>query len=273
MTRPALLDVRASDLTSVLSAVGLLLSATSVAATAQELSPAVDWSGPYATFSLGGVHSDSEADVGDSEGVLLPGDVETGVLPRSVNGDETSGAVGFAVGTSYQRGPWVNSVEAGFNFLNHDDTLRASNDGPFPLPGGGAVTVTTNTSYHTEIDNLATLRWRGGFASGKNLFFASAGAAGGDVRNEFGFAVPNMPGGPYEAPMATEDGFLWGYVLGIGYERSVSDRISVRAEIVHFDLEDVTVTGSDPAVFPGESVEYEFENRGTMAMVGISFSF
>ncbi len=256
----------------------LLVGANSATAQTLDLAPPADWSGPYATFTFGAVQSDGEADLEDVDGVLLPPDVELGVLPRSIDGHETSGAIGFALGTNFQRGNIVNGIEAGINFLNLDVNFNVSNDGPFPPTGPAFATVETQTSYRTEIENLAALRWRGGVASGPNLLYVSAGVAGGQVRNEYGFGVPNLPAPlprPYSAPTASEDGWRWGYIVGVGFERRVSETISVRAEIAHFDLADTTITGRDSFTpgFTQESIEYEFANRGTMATIGISFSF
>ncbi len=240
--------------------------------------PTADWSGPYATVTFGAVRSDGAADLEDVEGLLLPPDVELGVLPRSIDGDETSGVLGFAVGANVQSGRFVNGVEAGINFLNSDAEVSVSNDGPFPPVGPAFATVETQTSYRTDIDSLAAVRWRGGVASGRNLYYVSAGVAAGHVRNEYGFGVPDLPPpfpSPYSAPTASEDGLRWGYVLGIGFERRVAENTSLRAELVHFDLANVSVTGRDLDTpgFGQESIEYEFENRGTMAMLGVSFSF
>lgn len=268
----------ASALVSLCLGTGFLLAgaAPTVAQTA-DLPPAADWAGPYAAVTFGAVRSENEAEIGDVQGTLLPPDVSLGVLPRSIDGFETSGFAGVAVGTNYQRGGFVTGIEAGLARLDYDGLVRHSKDGPFPPPGG-ALIVETNTSYRTEIDTLATLRWRGGLASGRNLVFISAGLAGGQVRNEFGFNVTDLPPPlprPYAAPTADREAFRWGYVIGAGIERQVSERVSIRAEFMHFDLEDVTLTGSDPETpgFTEESVEYTFENRGSMAIIGISFSF
>lgn len=253
------------------------LSVGSAAAQSANTDALVDWSGPYAAISLGNVRSDGAADAGDVEGFLLPSDREMGVLPGSVDDFESSLAGGVSIGTNLQRGAFVGGVEAGFYFLNNDNTIKVSNDGPFPPPDS-PLSVTTTTTYKTDIDNLLSLTGRGGFAWGRNLFYVSAGIAAASVNNEFGFSVPGLPAplpDPYVAPKASEDQMRWGYTLGVGYQRQVSERISFRFEVLHFDLEDVTLKGSDANTpgFTEEMIEYHFDNRGTLAMLGIAFRF
>lgn len=244
---------------------------------AQASGETFDWSGPYGTVSLGGFRSDGAADLDDVEGFLLPGDVALGVLPRGVDEDRTSTILGLAFGMNFQTGAYVNSIEAGIGFLDYDGRIDVSEAGPFPPPAS-PLTVTTQTSYRTEIDTLGSLRWRGGYAAGRNLFYVSAGIAAGDVRNEFRLGVPDLPAPlprPYAAPAATKDGIRWGYTLGVGFERAIAERWSLRAEVMHYDLEDIDVRGRDPTTpgFTAESIEYTFKNRGTTAVVGLSFAF
>lgn len=253
------------------------LSAGTSAAQSAGAEVLVDWSGPYAAISLGGVRSDGSVDAGDVEGFLLPLDRDMGVLPGSVDDFESSLAGGLAIGTNLQRGAFVGGVEAGFYFMDNNNTIKVSNDGPFPPPDSPLI-VTTNTTYKTDIDNLISLTSRGGFTWGRNLFYVSAGVAAANVNNEFGFSVPGLPAplpDPYVAPKAREDRMRWGYTLGVGYQRQVSERISLRFEVMHFDLEDVTLTGSDANTpgFTEEMIEYHFDNRGTLAMLGIAFRF
>jgi outer membrane immunogenic protein len=235
------------------------------------------WTGPYGTVSLGGFRSDGGAELSGVEGFLLPGDVELGVLPSEVDATEASPILGLAFGMNFQTQSFVNSVEAGIGFLDHVERADFAEVGPFPPPASPLM-VTTETSYRTEIDALGSLRWRGGYAAGRNLFYVSAGIAAGNVRNEFSFGVPDLPPPlpqPYAAPVASADGIRWGYTLGVGFERAIDEHWSIRAEIVHYDLADVELRGQDLSTpgFEQEAAEYTFENRGTKAVLGVSFAF
>jgi opacity protein-like surface antigen len=267
-------STRGASCIRALAVAGVCAALFTPAARAQD---GFDWSGPYGTVSLGGFRSDGGAELNDVQGFLLPADVELGVLWRDIENTETSPALGLAFGTNFQSGSFVNSIEAGLTFLGHDGRTELSEAGPFPPPAS-PLTVTTETSYRTEIDTMGSLRWRGGYAAGRNLFYVSAGIAAADVRNEFGFGVPDLPPPfprPYAAPTASVDGIRWGYTVGVGFERAIGERWSVRAEIVHYDLADADVRGRDLSTpgFDREAAEYTFENRGTTALLGLSFAF
>ena len=65
----------------------------------------------------------------------------------------------------------------------------------------------------------------------------------------------------------------YGTVFGVGLERRITKRMSLKAEVLRFDLQDVTIQARDPVVFPGESIDYRFGNSGTLARIGLNFSF
>ncbi len=245
----------------------LALSILGTATAAQDI-PAVDWSGAYGGLTLGFAASDGEARRGDYAGPLLSLDVQNGLFPAAIDGSDAKGFVGLGLGFSVQRGAFVGGIEADLAFLDQSLRLDFSRVDPNPNPIFNGID--TNTRYVTEFGTLLTLRLRGGYAQGRNLFYATAGLAAAEVRNDFALDLPDLG---YASPDWSEQSTLHGYAVGLGVERRVTDRVSLKAEIVHFDLENVTIEGRDPAVFPGESLDYEFQNSGTLARLGVNFAF
>lgn len=235
-----------------------------VSAPLPSAAPGVDWSGPFVGANLGFSFSDGEADRGAASGAIIVTDIRNGLFPASIDDLETSAAGGIAIGYDYQRGNLVAGVELGLSVLDQNTSLGFSAIDPEIIVG-----ATTATSYQTEIDRMATLRVRAGLAQGRTLYFATAGLAVADVSNTFGLSIDTIG---YDSSW-TEDGRREGYILGVGFERMVTERISLRAEIAYVDLADVTVEARDPVVFPGNALDYEFRNAGGIAQFGVNYRF
>ena len=227
-----------------------------------------DWNGSYVGLSFGAVRSDGEAERADFSGAIIERDVENDLFPADIDEGEVAAAGGAAVGYNVQRGSYVGGVELDLQAMDHDVGFDFSRIDPSTDPVFGGVE--TNTSYATEIDAMMTLRVRAGFALERTLFYGTAGLASAEVRNEFALALPDLG---YTSPDWNEDGTRNGYVLGLGVERKMSDRVSLKAEVLRYDLDDVIVEGEDPATFPGQTIDYEFQNNGTLARIGLNFSF
>jgi len=248
--------------------IALALSVVCTASIAEETLLAADWSGPYAGFKVGLTQSDGAAKLRYFSGDLLTLDVQNGLFPAKIDGRRRTGLAGIGAGYNLQWGSFVAGVEADVSLLNHTQTHAFSRVDPNPNPI--FFGQDTNTTYTTEFANLMTLRVRGGYAQGQNLFFATAGLAAGEVRNDF---TLDLPGLGYSSPDWSKSGMRYGTVFGVGLERRFTKRMSLKAEVLRFDLQDVTIQARDPVVFPGESIDYRFRNSGTLARIGLNFSF
>lgn len=81
------------------------------------------------------------------------------------------------------------------------------------------------TGCETSVDKLATLRGRLGWALGKTLVFASAGAA-----------RANALGSAGDGTVTTGEDKLSGWIAGLGVEHFISQKLTVSAEYLHTDL-------------------------------------
>lgn len=232
---------------------------------------ATDWTGAYVGLSFGAAFGSSEAELNDYYGPIITRDIEfLGLFPSDIDTDGTSAIGGVTLGYNQQwGGGFLGGVEFDISAMNRDNEAEFTRFDPTP-----GIMSDTNTTYRTEISGLATLRLRGGFVQDRNLFFATAGIAAGHVENEFTLAVPDFA--PYDIDESwSKDGTRYGYVVGAGMERQLTDRWSLKGEVMYYDLEDVTVEGNGDNLpgFEGNGLEYEFGNDGWIARVGINLSF
>jgi outer membrane immunogenic protein len=99
-----------------------------------------------------------------------------------------------------------------------------------------AVTAfsTTPASYNftRKLTDTLAIRARGGYAMGDNLFYVTGGYAQGDMEHSFTTtngvnAFPESGGGKAK-----------GYQLGFGYERKVTQNVTLGLEFLRTSLED-----------------------------------
>lgn len=245
-------------------AAALLISTSALAA--EPMDPA-DWSGGYAGLTVGALRSTGEASLEDYEGGLLTLDVANGLFPPDIDGLDVSAIGGATLGYNHQRGAFVTGVEFDFSLGNSnvENGFARVDPNPDPMFNG----VNTVTGYGTELDGLATLRLRAGYATGNTLLYATGGLAAGRVENRFSLELSELG---YASDWSASD-TRFGYVVGAGIEHKVSARLSVKAEILGYDLRDTTVQAADPVTFPGQSIDYKFDNAGAIGRIGLNFRF
>lgn len=137
---------------------------------------------------------------------------ERSVPAESAAGDWSGNLPTLSLGHDWQRGGLVYGVA--ISVAGGDMTA-------VPSTGGGFTCV----GCETTVEKLVTLRGRLGFATGKTLVFASAGAARAKVAGTAG-------GGSF----ALGDDSLSGWAAGIGVERFVGQKVTISAEYLKTDL-------------------------------------
>ncbi len=230
-----------------------------------------NWNGYYGGLTFGVARGDGTAVRSNGTGAVIELDVSNGLFPDTTDGFASDVIGGVTLGYNIQRGDFVGGIEFDLSTSEYVATSEFSRVDPGPLFPG----VDTNTSYKTEVANLSTLRLRGGYTTGDTLIYGTAGLAAGRVKNEFSLNMPNFPGlvNGYSSPDWIENETRYGYVVGAGVEHRVTDRVSLKAEALYYDLEDVTVEGRDSANFPGQELDYRFDNDGFVVRIGINLTF
>jgi outer membrane immunogenic protein len=225
--------------------------ATSTALAADISEPAAyDWSGPYVGLQAGygwdkpGVNLDKSPALADIDQDA-----------RSFNRDGFIGGV-FA-GYLLQRDSLVFGVEGDIEYADMDGSTKAVQGGTIELG-----------RLESNIDWLASLRLRTGFAVDRALFYATGGLAIGGAELDFS-PTPgpflNMSG---ESDTATKVG----WTLGGGIDYALADNLSLRVEYRYTDLGKLDVRASDnvsPAVFE----DLEVKNAFHAVRAGVSWRF
>jgi outer membrane immunogenic protein len=243
--------------------------------------PVFHWGGFYLGAHAGYGWSDAEAELASVDGLILSTDVENGVFPTSIDVEHDALFGGVQAGYNLQAGMFMVGVEADASWMDADGTARLERIDPeatyfgFPNPFFGAPVTST---FGSELDWLATLRARAGVAAGRALLYATGGFALGEVTNSFHVSIPpgaSQPG--YSHPAWSSSETEWGWTIGAGIEYALTEKLSVKFEYLHYDLEDGSVRATDsvadPIAFIGEHIEYDFANSGNLVRAGLNFRF
>ena len=177
--------------------------------------PDVSWTGCYVGVQAGYMWSSVEG-VNTNIGGLFP-------APYDYDADGFIG--GGHIGCNYQRGSIVVGVEGDLEGSPAD---------------GRAIAVSTfpaTYEHETEVNWMASIRGRLGYASGSSLFYLTAGWAWADVDHSIGFAGAASPFHTYNE---TRDG----WTFGAGYEVVMTRRITARIEYRYTDLGSVSNTNA-----------------------------
>ncbi|WP_240623365.1 outer membrane protein [Brevundimonas lutea] len=200
-----------------------------------------DWTGFYAGGHVGGMPQLDE----DDETLLFDTDLngEYGDTVRTMAGDDAfspgfcgGGALGATPGAGCDEDEF--GVEAGVR-LGYDRQF-----GPIVIGGlveGSAVSIedsvtgysTTPASYTAtrDLDYLAAVRLRAGYAFGPNLAYATGGYAWGKLDQKF--VTSNGANSFAQNDVDDADGWQ----LGGGVERKVADNLSIGLEYLYTRLE------------------------------------
>ena len=214
-------------LKAFLTTIGIL--SLPVAATAQ------DWSGPYAGGSIGIGSGDLE--VFDSDEYTAYG---------YARADGFMAAVSAKAGYNFQSGSLVYGPELSFGVT----TLAASEEFDFCSP----------TTINNELQTLAMLRGRIGFAVDNVLIYGAAGAA--------------VANGNFEAACDTSytDSVdqVTAFVAGFGAEIMYTDTISLNFEYTAMRGDDKYVSASDSS---DPEDKFGFNLDADIFTVGVSYHF
>jgi outer membrane immunogenic protein len=176
--------------------------------------PDVSWTGCYVGVQAGYMWSNV-----DGLGTNI-----AGLFPTPYEYDVDGFVGGGHIGCNYQRGSIVVGVEGDLEGSAADGSATAVS---------GALTY----EHETEVNWMASLRGRLGYASGSSLFYLTAGWAWAEVDHSIGFAGVAEPFHTYSE---TRDG----WTVGAGYEVVMTRRITARIEYRYTDLGSVSDTNA-----------------------------
>lgn len=224
------------------------------------IASSLNWAGYYAGLNLGLGWSDPSVDLASFSAPFAAA-VAAGQVPLSIPLSQKGVIGGGQVGYNWQLGTFVIGLEADFQ----GSGIRGSNSFFYAGPA-----VPTLTDASSQLDWFGTVRGRLGFAVTPNvLAFATGGFGYGLIRSSV-----NLVGNPAAAGNfhGSVDDFKGGWAIGGGAEWAILPRWTVKAEYLHIDLGQSTVTINDPA-FPTSNASYTFRNRYDIVRAGVDYHF
>lgn len=222
--------------------------------------PIFTWTGFYVGANAGYAFGSDSRQRFIGNPVLVNTLVPAGVVPSGLDTDGDGFTGGVQAGFNYQIGQFVVGVEGDINYIDVDRSRTFSS----PALGG------TVTEFKSELDYLATLRARLGFAVDRLLVYGTGGFAFGEV----GYS------GSITAP-----GLLWsgsssdtrvGYALGGGLEYAFTNNITAKVEYLYYDLgrQNYTLAAQTAAAAnTGAFGSVRGETKGSIVRAGLNFKF
>ena len=197
---------------------------------AAPVAPFHDWSGGYGGLQIG-------YGFGSSTGTQNSGGTFFPVVPYTIDPHGFLG--GGHLGYNRQVGQWIFGVEGDIEAA-HVNGLSA-----FSFAG-------QTFFFNANADMLASVRGRIGVARNDWLFYATGGAAWGDV------ATP---------PLDALSGTRTGWTVGTGIEHAFDPRWSTRFEYRYTDLGSIRAQGGEPGSFDDNTFHFH------AVRVGVSYKF
>jgi outer membrane immunogenic protein len=212
---------------------------------------AYDWTGFY--LGLHGGYAWGESDVELSEEVL--GDIgETSI-------DLEGWLAGVQGGFNYQMGSFVVGIEADASWSDIDGS--SSEDGDI----GGPVTYNSDL----ELEWLASVRLRGGFAIDRALIYGTGGIAFAQMNYDYDIT----DGAGAELISGSIDENMTGWTIGGGVEFAATQNFTVKLEYLYTDLgdfDDSTTLVGDP-VLPDGTYSIDGDVTFHTVKLGVNYKF
>lgn len=200
----------------------LLMGSAAYAADVEAPAP-YDWSGLYVGLHAGYLWGDVEID--EEDAVAAPG--------GSVDGFVGGALAGF----NFQLDPLVLGIEGDFGWTDAD---------------GNGVALPQEFDYKYDLNWIAHVRGRAGFAFDRALIFAAGGLAIADLDID-------------QQPQLRIGGTYYGWTIGGGIEYAVTDSLIARLEYLHdeFGKED----------YNDEDEDYSADLSADIVRAAVSYKF
>lgn len=215
--------------------------------------PAFSWTGFY--LGLHGGYGWGDADVDFSS--VNDGDLGD----TSIDMDGWFG--GVQGGYNYQMGNFVVGLEADASWSGIDgDSTETGAVGLGPT----AVTIDSDA----ELEWLATVRLRGGFAIDRALIYATGGVAFGQLNYDYN--VNDGAGTTYFSGDGDEN--MTGWTIGGGVEYAATQNVSVKLEYLYTDLGDFdTSTTGTVGAEAADTYSFDGDVEFHTVKLGVNYKF
>jgi opacity protein-like surface antigen len=195
-----------------------------------------DWGGPYAGVSAGSTR----------------GATHLAFQGNPVDPDFAGYLVGGQAGYNYQTGRFVWGIEGDGGFSNAH--------GGIACPGQPFLFV-----CEADLGALGSLTGRLGYTWGRALFYGKGGWAFGEVTTgtSLNFAAPPPPAGMNAARSTNWEN---GWTVGAGMEFALTDRLSAKAEYMHYGF-------PQHAFAVAQNATANASTSGDLVRIGVNYHF
>lgn len=206
----------------------ITMSAVSTFAAAAEglaITPAFSWTGFYAGVQAGyGTGNSRPAIFHETSNGNRYFDAEFGsIAPQGFLG-------GLQAGYNQQYRKFVVGIEADFALANINGSASGTRM-PYPYYTPALANQSITVSTQSQVDWLATIRPRIGYAGDDYLAFVTAGLALGKVKYQQSMSDTY----DYTGTSSSNDTRV-GYVVGFGFEKVIQPNLTVKIEYQYVDL-------------------------------------
>lgn len=209
------------------------------------ITPLPSWTGFYVGINGGGAGTENQSMTYTDLAI-------NAYFPATVNASATSGLAGFHAGYNYQFAPnWLLGVEGDWDWTS----LKSSGTQNLVCAGAGRVqcgginlVFTDNASLNTNINWLASVRGRLGYASNQWLLYATGGVAFAEM--DFGARVnctniaPSFCGGGAQSIDTRFKDTRVGAVVGGGIEYKPASNWIFGLEYLYYHFDSASAGGN-----------------------------
>jgi outer membrane immunogenic protein len=210
---------------AVIACAGSSALAADMALKAPVYAPAFSWTGCYAGFNGGGAWNSTSYNIGYNNTTFFGPAFAAGATPSSYSLNTTGGIVGGQVGCNYQSGSLVYGLEADADWANLKGSQAINTDVAGFFPGAGYVSQ--------NLESIATIRARIGYAFDHLLVYGTGGIALGNTNDFYRFTFPATN----ETYMNTYSSTRNGWAAGGGAEYAFGYNWSHKLEGIYNQLD------------------------------------
>ncbi|MDP1868293.1 MAG: outer membrane beta-barrel protein [Bradyrhizobium sp.] len=191
----------------------------------------------------------------------------SGIFNQRGGGAVAGGQVGYNWQATRN---WVLGVEGDLSWtgIGQDSSTAI-------LPVGNFVCVARSSTMGRDVNWLATVRGRVGYAWDRALFYATGAVAFSDLSYRGGFVTAAAVGAPpvYTAPVAFSS-TKTGWVVGSGLEYGLASNWIIRGEYLFYHFDGDTANGSDPRFAAPLGTAYTWnDTKLHVARLGLNYKF
>lgn len=209
-----------------------------------------NWTGFYGGVHVGGIWGNQDVD--PYNGPLFPPFITTTPGPLGPIPLLVPGTISALPGTTNRDASVIGGGQIGYNWQVNQFVLGVEADGSGTrLRSGTAFSATRTVAGATQtltigtgadIDWMASLRLRAGFAADRVLFYVTGGGAVAGVDgNSGGVTVVNgptitLPAGTFTSGGIGSSSARWGWTVGAGIDWAINNNWRIGAEYRHSDF-------------------------------------